>query len=189
MYRDNSVVKYLIIAYIAFFFMLVIGIYCVCIGLFPIELKIEHINGKSVAQIHRKSRLSPFKDIYVTVPDLKIATIATLKPSSSRDLPTYRVELESYDGKKTPLTPDYSSEYTENKEIQDKINEKIKSKTEFIYIKKQYGILLFGLMFCFTALLGMFVHLKQIKLLKKPKKVFYQSESKKYKNINDSIIK
>ena len=109
MYKRNREIRnpYLIFLFLLPFF--AVGFCFMCAGLFPIELKIEHINGNSTAQIHKKSMLPPFKDIYITVPDLKRATIATSRTSKGGT--TYRVELESYNGKKTPVTSFYSSGY------------------------------------------------------------------------------
>ena len=200
MYKRNREIEnpYLKFVLLSIFF--VIGFFFICDGIFPVELKTEHINGNSVAKIHKKAMFPPFKDIYITIPDLKGAIITTSR--SSKGGTTYRVELEAYSGYKTPVISYYSSGYTYKQRLQDKINNSIVHKTEFTYTSKQYGKLLFGFIFCFVPLLVMLSHIAKKKSnnntpqqmpprykTQYPAQSFPQKEEDKYKNINDSIIK
>ena len=177
---------------------ILIGLYFISIGIFPVEIKIEHFNNESVAKIHKKSGIPPFKDINITVSNLKQAIIGTSR--SSKGGTTYRVELESYNGIKTPVMAYYSSGYRAKQNLQDKINESIRKKIEFKYTIKQYGFVIFGSLFCFIPLIIIITLItqknEQNNTLKQTNQQTQfsqqevpQSEDEKYKKINDLIIK
>jgi len=133
---------FLLIVILAFFF---VGLYLFFSGLFPIKIEISHyFSDESIAKIHKKSTLPPFKDIEITVRNLKQAIIGKnidirhTKRGRSYEVYTYRVELESYDGTIVPVTNMYDSNYDSKQQLSFKINESIKEKTPFEYTITQH---------------------------------------------------
>lgn len=169
-------------------------------GIFPIEIELNPTGNDIKAQIHKKSLIPPFNDIYITVPNLRQAKLGASR--SSKGGTTYRVELVSYDGSITPVTKFYSSGYRSKEWLMAKINDHINTRTPFRYIIRQRFMFFFGSLFFAVPLLIMIVSIKQAKKQKNlPNQVQQhhqtrynnqytpQTEEDKYKEINDLIIK
>lgn len=188
---------------VLFVFVLVFA-YFVFLSFFPIDLEVNHTDTESFAHIHRKSMIPPFKDIDITVNNLKQAIITTSKGSKGKT--NYRVELESFNGERTSIVPYYSSGFFSKQKIQEQINSSIYSKTPFKIIIKQSSISFSGSIFFFIILIFIFSVIKYGNKQKnipptkqpqnKPTPQYPRSqqsksttEEEKYKNINDSIIK
>lgn len=178
--------------------------YFVFLSFFPINLEINHTDMESFAHIHRKSMIPPFKDIDITVNNLKRAIITSSKGAKGRT--NYRVELETFNGKRTPVMPYYSSSYFSKQKLQGQINNSISTKTPFKIIIKQSSMSFSGSIFFFVTLIFIFSVIKNSNIQKNipPAKQPQKSptpqyprsqqpkvttEEEKYKNINDSIIK
>lgn len=184
-------------------FFILIGLYFLLLGIFPINMEITPFSDRTEVQIHKRSAIPPFKNIDIVIPNVKQAVIGSSR--SSKGGTTYRVELESYDGKKTPVTSYYSSGYTSKEALQKAINNAINNKTEYNRIIRQFGFLVFGFIFTVIPsimLMGFITASKNTP--KENTQVEYQKETQnyqatdsvsthaekdKYKNINDSIIK
>lgn len=169
-----------------------IGLYFLLSGIFPIEIEIKH-NNTATAQIHRKSMIPPFKTLNISIPDVKQAVIGSTRGSKGGT--TYRVELESYNGHRVPLTEYYSSGYSSKEKLKNKINETIRNGTDFKYVIRQTFMMFFGLIFITIPSIMMFLFIKagdkQTNGLKTEQSRHTDniSEEDKYKKINDSIIK
>lgn len=181
-----------------------VAAYFAFLSFFPIDLEINHIDNESFAHIHRKSMIPPFKDINITANNLKQAIITTSK--GSKGSTNYRVELESFNGKRTPVMPYYSSVYYSKQKLQNQINHCISTKTPFKIIIKQSSMSPFGSIFFLATLIIIFTVIKNSNKQKnipptkqpqrtptpqypRPQSPKYTTEEEKYKNINDSIIK
>ena len=181
------------------FLFFIIGLYAFIIGVFPISVEINSTSSGSQAQIHRKSMIPPFKDINIMIPNLKQAVITTSR--SSKGGTTYRVELEDFKGYRYPITAFYSSGYKSKANLQDRINDSIRNRTEYKKTFRQPFFIFFGLFFIFVSLLVLKAKNKINKTTQQKTPVRVQtpyqthipqqteSEEEKYKNINDSIIK
>jgi len=135
---------------------ILIGLYLFVSGFFPIKIEISHLTSEPVATIHKKSIIPPFKDIEITVPNLRQAVMGTKLSRSSHSKNEiqinsrnyiYRVELESSDGTIVPVTNSYNSNYTSKQKLLFKINESIKEKTPLEYVITQYENILIGAVF------------------------------------------
>ena len=187
---------------------LFIGFYFILIGTFPIEVEINHSDNVSVAKIHRKSMIPPFKEINITVSNLRQAIITTSKDSKGRT--NYRVELEDFGGRRFPIIPYRSSGYYDKQILQAQINKCIITKTPFKQIIQQKFMTILGCSFFFVSLIIILLSLKQVinqkeipnsnQQQRKSKQQFYKmpntpgqpkpvNEEEKYKDINNSIIK
>jgi hypothetical protein len=151
---------FLLIVIVAFFF---VGLYLFFSGLFPIKIEISHyFSDESIAKIHKKSTLPPFKDIEITVRNLKQAIIGThidtrhTKRGRSYQVYTYRVELESSDGTIVPVTNMYDGNYASKQQLSFKINESIKEKTPFEYTISQSVQSVVGVCLIVVALIFFF---------------------------------
>ena len=181
------------------FLFFIIGLYAFIIGVFPISVEINSTSSGSQAQIHRKSMIPPFKDINIMIPNLKQAVITTSR--SSKGGTTYRVELEDFKGYRYPITAFYSSGYKSKANLQDRINDSIRNRTEYKKTFRQPFFIFFGLFFIFVSLLVLKAKNKINKTTQQKTPVRVQtpyqthipqqteSEEEKYKNINDSIIR
>ena len=196
-----------------------LGLYFCFIGSFPIEIKIFPMGKEMQAQIHKKSKVPPFKDIDITVYNLNQAILTSIRGYIRGDIPEYRTELEDSRGYRFSITSYYDgfTKY-ENKKLQKQINASIKNKTEFTKSIRQVFYMEFGIVCILLSLMFVIIN-KKIKNdtkqqsqsspsqyrrpketreeFKSPKafpKTYQQtqhpeSEEEKYKNINDSIIK
>ncbi|WP_413853582.1 hypothetical protein [Candidatus Ruminimicrobium bovinum] len=184
-----------IILYLSIF--ILIGFYCTLIGCLPVKIKINNVNDVATAQIHKKSVVPPFKDVNINISNLKLAVVTSSR--SSKGGTTYRVELETYNGQRYPVTFYYSSGYSSKAKLQDKINEAIRNKTDFDYTVRQVFMIIFGLIFMSIPSVIMFAFMKggsttsklnkNITATKNISGETNESEEEKYKKINDSIIK
>ncbi len=169
-----------------------IGLYFLLSGIFPIEIEIKH-NNTATAQIHRKSMIPPFKTLNISIPNVKQAVIGSMRGSKGGT--TYRVEFESYNGYRVPLTAYYSSGYSSKEKLKNKINEAMRNGTDFKYVTRQTFMMFFGLIFITIPSIMMFLFIKagdkQTNGLKTEQSRHTDniSEEDKYKKINDSIIK
>ena len=132
---------------------ILIGLYLFVSGFLPIKIEISHLTAEPVATIHKKSIIPPFRDIEITVPNLKQAVMSTKASSSSRSKNgirinsrnyVYRLELESSDGTIVPVTS-YDSNYNSKQKLLFKINESIKEKTPLEYVMTQYEKIFIGI--------------------------------------------
>ena len=187
--------------FISFFVLL--GLYLFLLGIFPINMEIIPLADRTEVQIHKKSLLIPFKDVNIVIPNVKQAVIGSSR--SSKGGTTYRVELESFDGTRTPITSYYSSGYTPKETLQKNINKAIQDRTEYKHVIRQTFLLIFGFIFTFIPSLMLIGFISQTKKTTEPSEqkqtqegpqryqTTYTSstntEEDKYKNINDSIIK
>jgi hypothetical protein len=188
---------------VLFVFILVFA-YFVFLSFFPIDFEVNHTDTESFAHIHRKSMIPPFKDIDITVNNLKQAIITTSKGSKGKT--NYRVELESFNGERTPVMPYYSSSYFSKRKLQDQINSSLSTKTPFKIIIKQSSMSFSGSIFFFATIILIFYVIKHGNKQKnipsakqpqrsptpqypRPQPPKSTTEEEKYKNINDSIIK
>lgn len=105
-------------------------------------MEIFYLTAEPVATIYKKSLIPPFKDIAITVPNLRRAIIATKRNSKGQS--SYRVELESFDGAIVPVTTSFDSSYVSKQHLLFKINASISSRTPFEYTITQYGNIFFG---------------------------------------------
>ena len=184
-----------IVLYLSIF--VFVGLYFTLMGCLPVEIKINNVNNVAAAQIHKKSIMPPFKDVNINVPNVKLAVLTTSRTSKGGT--TYRVELETYNGQRYPITFYYSSGYTSKTKLQDKINEAIKNKTDFNYTARESFMIIFGLIFMLIPSFMIFGFIKngnKISTIKKQSTTMQtisankiESEEEKYKNINDSIIR
>ncbi len=182
------------------FLFIVIGIFFMTLGMSPTYFE---INSSAQAHIHRKSMIPPFKDIDIFIPDVKQAIIGQTRTSKGGT--TYRVELEDYRGKRTPITLYYSSGYNSKELFQNNINSAINNRTEYRYVIKQHGFTAVGLL---CIIIQIFILLaskiqnnnsigqtkpKQVQRNSFPNQTYQQpevhSEKDKYDRINNSIIK
>ena len=178
---------------------IIIGLYFMFIGFFPVEIGINPSSNTIEAQIHRKSYIPPFKDVDITIPNIKQAIITSSR--SSKGGTTYRVELESYSGQRTPITTYYSSGYNSKELLRQAINKAIDDRTEYKHTISQLGFLIFGFLFTLIPSLILIASISQKnKSDEQPQKTVQtnqrqfeppttSTEKEKYKNINDSIIK
>ena len=168
-------------------------------GILPVKIKIKTIDNVTIAQIHRKSMLPPFKDININMPNVKLAVITSSR--TSKGSTTYRVELEAYNGQRFPVTYYYSSGYLSKANLQDKINDAIQRKSDFDYIVRQPFMAFFGFIFMLISSIIMFSAIKKgstTSTLKNSNSTTptqtaptnkIEPEEDKYKDINNSIIK
>ena len=193
-YNNKKPPKFFLLIFVA------IGIYFVILGIFPTYFE---INSSAEAQIHRKSMLPPFKNIDIVVSNVKQAIIGQSRTSKGGT--TYRVEIEDYNGKRTPITSYYSSGYNSKEFLKNNINRAIKDRTEYNHVIKQHGFKIVGLFFIIIPMLILFASkiqnnntieqskLKQDQRNSLPNQVHQQTESdseeNKYDDINNSIIK
>lgn len=168
-------------------FFILIGVYFMLMGSFPVEIKINSFNNTATAQIKKHSILPPFNKINIVIPNLKQALIGTSK--SSKGGTTYRVELETFNGDIFPVTAYYSSGYLSKEKLKNKINESIKTGINFEYILRQTFMIIFGLFFILIPLIIMFItFFKQDNDKQKTERQTID-EHEKYEKINDLIIK
>ena len=193
------------------FFM--IGFYFFIVGFLPISVEINPVETQVQGQIHRKSMIPPFKNIDISIPNLKQAVITTSR--SSKGGTTYRVELEDFKGYRYPVTSYYSSGYGSKVRLQDAINTSIRNRYQYKYRTQQNLFILFGFIFMFVPLLALITSKKTNtnsyqksrpnqdgrpidgpRQFQRPQDFsiphqtqYPESEEEKYKNINDSIIK
>lgn len=170
---------------------IVSGLWLMLIGLLPVTIEINPVNDTVTAQIHKISVLPPFNNIDLTVTDLKQAVLGSSRGAKGGT--TYRVELESFDGKRTPVTKYYSSGYSSKAKLQDAINNAIQNRINFSYVSRDFIMIICGLFFVLIPSIIMFVFIGQEKQKEKNISLEQQTkpitEEEKYKNINDSIIK
>ena len=186
-----------LILYISIF--ILVGFYFMLMGILPVKIKIKTIDNVTIAQIHRKSMLPPFKDININMPNVKLAVITSAR--TSKGSTTYRVELEAYNGQRFPVTYYYSSGYLSKANLQDKINDAIQRKSDFDYIVRQPFMAFFGFIFMLISSIIMFSAIKKgstTSTLKNSNSTTptqtaptnkIEPEEDKYKDINNSIIK
>lgn len=135
---------------IVWLILVLIGMHFVIIGKTPLELKIIHDYTGSTAQIHRASCIEPFKTVDINIPDLKCAVIEKSLIPLKRGRKLYKIELESFDGKRTSISPVFYSIdnlFLDCNELQDKINDSITNKTDFQYRSEQTLCFTFGVIF------------------------------------------
>ena len=182
---------------------ILIGLYLLMVGIFPINLKVTPLDNRTEIQIHKKSAIPPFKDIDIVIPNVKQAVIGSSR--SSKGGTTYRVELESYDGKRIPITSYYSSGYSSKEMLQQSINKAINNRSVYERVIRQFGLLIFG--FIFTVIPSIMLigfifspkntakqkiqsqHQKGMQHYQTTDTTSTNTEEDKYKNINNSIIK
>lgn len=186
-----------LILYISIF--ILVGFYFMLMGILPVKIKIKTIDNVTIAQIHRKSMLPPFKDININMPNVKLAVVTSSR--TSKGSTTYRVELEAYNGQRFPVTYYYSSGYLSKANLQDKINSAIQNKLDFDYIVRQPFMAFFGFIFMLISSIIMFSAIKKgstTSTLKNSNSTSttqtaptnkIEPEEDKYKDINNSIIK
>lgn len=186
-----------LILYISIF--ILVGFYFMLMGILPVKIKIKTIDNVTIAQIHRKSMLPPFKDININMPNVKLAVVTSSR--TSKGSTTYRVELEAYNGQRFPVTYYYSSGYLSKANLQDKINSAIQNKSDFDYIVRQPFMAFFGFIFMLISSIIMFSAIKKgstTSTLKNSNSTSttqtaptnkIEPEEDKYKDINNSIIK
>lgn len=186
-----------LILYISIF--ILVGFYFTLMGILPVKIKIKTIDNVTIAQLHRKSMLPPFKDVNINMPNVKLAVITSSR--TSKGSTTYRVELEAYNGQRFPVTYYYSSGYLSKAKLQDKINSAIQNKSDFDYIVRQPFMIFFGLLFMLIPSIIMFSVIKNgsaTSTLKDSNSTSttqtaptnkIEPEEDKYKDINNSIIK
>lgn len=197
--------------FLLLFFM--IGFYFFIVGCLPISVEINPVEKQVQGQIHRKSMIPPFKNIDISIPNLKQAVITTSR--SSKGGTTYRVELEDFEGYLYPITAYYSSGYGSKARLQDTINNSIRNRYQYKYRTQQTFFIIFGFVFMFVPML-VFIASKKTNTnsyqqsrpnqyrrpIDRPRQFqrpqdfsmphqtqYPESEEEKYKNINDSIIK
>ena len=167
------------------------GLWLMLTGLLPVTIEINPVNDTITAQIHKRSVIPPFNNIDLTVTNVKQAVLGFSR--SSKGGTTYRVELESFNGKRTPVTKYYSSGYSSKSKLQDAINQAIQTKTNFSCVNRDITMIFAGFFFMLIPSIIMFVFIGQEKQKTKNISPDNQtkiiSEEEKYKNINDSIIK
>ena len=139
--------------FISFFVLL--GLYLLLLGLFPINMEIIPLVNRTEVQIHKKSLLLPFKDVNIVIPNVKQAVIGSSR--SSKGGTTYRVELESFDGTIIPVTNSYTSGYKSKQQLLIKVNESIKERVPLEYILTQYTNIVVGFVFIAVAIFVFFV--------------------------------
>ena len=174
---------------------ILLGLYLLLMGLFPINIEINSSYNKTEVKIHKKSAVPPFKDIDIVIPNVKQAVIGSSR--SSKGGTTYRVEFETFDGKKIPITSYYSSGYVPKEKLQKSINKAIQDRTEYKHVIRQTFLLIFGLIFTLIPSLMLFGFISQTKKPMETSAQHYQTrdnvsshtEDEKYNDINDSIIK
>ena len=182
---------------------ILMGLYLLLLGLFPINMEITPFSDRTEVQIHKKSAIPPFKNLDIVIPNVKQAVIGSSR--SSKGGTTYRVELESYDGNRIPITSYYSSGYASKETLQKTINNAINNKTKYKSVIRQFSFLIFGFIFTMipSVMLMGFIsaskkttkqnaqaqHQKGTQFYQATDSVSTHTEDDKYKNINDSIIK
>lgn len=168
-------------------FFILIGVYFMLMGSFPVEIKINSFNNTATAQIKKHSILPPFNKINIVIPHLKQALIGTSKTSKGGT--TYRVELETFNGKRFPVTTYYSSGYLSKEKLKNRINEAIKTGFDFEYILRQTFMMFFGFFFILIPLIIMFITFFKQDNDKQKTEQQTIDEHEKYEKINDLIIK
>ena len=168
------------------------GLYSFLLGLSPVKVEINSTGTESQAQIHRKSMIPPFKTIDIMVSNVKQAIITSSR--SSKGAINYRIELEDFKGYRYPITAYYSSGYKSKANLQDRINDSIRNRTEYKNTFRQPFFIFFGLFFIFISVITFKVEKKINKKTSPYQNIPQQTqqpdfEEEKYKNINDSIIK
>lgn len=169
---------------------IVSGLWLMLTGFLPVTIEINPVNDTVTAQIHKMSVLPPFNTVDLTVPNLKQAVLGVSRGAKGGT--TYRVELEAFNGRRTPVTKYYSSGYSSKAKLQDAINNAIQNRTNFSYVSRDFIMIICGLFFVLIPSIIMFVFIGQEKQKEKNISLEQQepvSEEEKYKNINDSIIK
>ena len=172
-----------------------LGLYLLLTGLFPINIEINPSYDKTEVKIHKKSAVPPFKNIDIVIPNVKQAVIGSSR--SSKGGTTYRVEFETFDGKRIPVTSYYSSGYVPKEILQKTINKVIQDRTEYKHVVRQTFLLIFGFIFTLIPSVMLFVFIIQTKKPTEASAQHYQTrdtfssqrEDEKYNDINDSIIK
>ena len=191
-------------------FFFILGLYFLIVGAFPVKVEIIPTETEIRAHIHRKAMFPPLKNIDTTVHNLKQAIVIESKDSKGRTI--YEVALEDFQGRLFPIEALFSSGHRQNVMLQKKINNSIKNKTAITHSINQDSITAFGFVFILASIISFITDKNKNKNKsnkeqprtnepseKKPKEYqslqdFLQppkteSEDKKYKNINDSIIK
>ncbi len=178
---------------------ILLGLYLLLTGMFPINIEINPSPDKTEVKIHKKSAVPPFKNIDIVIPNVKQAVIGSSR--SSKGGTTYRVEFETFDGQRIPVTSYYSSGYVPKEALQKSINKAIQERSEYKRVIRQTFLLIFGFIFTLIPSLMLIGFISQAK---KPAEQSVQkqtqhyqtkdtfsshSEDEKYNDINDSIIK
>ena len=174
---------------------ILLGLYLLLTGIFPINIEINPSPDKTEVKIHKKSAVPPFKNIDIVIPNVKQAVIGSSR--SSKGGTTYRVEFETFDGKRIPVTSYYSSGYVPKEILQKTINKVIQDRTEYKHVVRQTFLLIFGFIFTLIPSVMLFVFIIQTKKPTEASAQHYQTrdtfssqrEDEKYNDINDSIIK
>ena len=174
---------------------ILLGLYLLLTGMFPINIEINPSPDKTEVKIHKKSAVPPFKNIDIVIPNVKQAVIGSSR--SSKGGTTYRVEFETFDGKRIPVTSYYSSGYVPKEILQKTINKVIQDRTEYKHVVRQTFLLIFGFIFTLIPSVMLFVFIIQTKKPTEASAQHYQTrdtfssqrEDEKYNDINDSIIK
>jgi len=174
---------------------ILLGLYLLLTGMFPINIEINPSPDKTEVKIHKKSAVPPFKNIDIVIPNVKQAVIGSSR--SSKGGTTYRVEFETFDGKRIPVTSYYSSGYVPKEMLQKTINKVIQDRTEYKHVVRQTFLLIFGFIFTLIPSVMLFVFIIQTKKPTEASAQHYQTrdtfssqrEDEKYNDINDSIIK
>ena len=174
---------------------ILLGLYLLLTGMFPINIEINPSPDKTEVKIHKKSAVPPFKNIDIVIPNVKQAVIGSSR--SSKGGTTYRVEFETFDGQRIPVTSYYSSGYVPKEMLQKTINKVIQDRTEYKHVVRQTFLLIFGFIFTLIPSVMLFVFIIQTKKPTEASAQHYQTrdtfssqrEDEKYNDINDSIIK
>lgn len=172
-------------------------------GFFPKTLEIVPTETEINAYLHTRSTFPPFENVDEFIPNIKQAIV--IKDTDSKGGTTYRVEIETYNRKKIPVTNDtWGRAFKE--ELQTQINDSIRNRTPFTRKFRATSYIIFGICVIIIALFSILPEFRTIKrnIEKKKNREFLKNptnsstknqtqltdtEPGKYKNINDSIIK
>ena len=125
--------------------LLILEIYLLLLGTFPIEIETKNINDEFIIQIHKKSDFPPFDNIDKTIKNV-IRAIFVISENDSKSATIY---IEAENGEKDKFA---KTDKTEAKEITDKINKAISSKTDFKYTTKREDFIFLGILYIFATI-------------------------------------
>ena len=183
-----------------------VGIFIFCRGALPRTIEIDPTGVEVTATLYVRSFFPPFNKEETFIPNIKQAVIT--KMTNRKSLPTYKVELESYNGYKYSITTDFFG-YILKRRLQNQINASIQSKTPFKKVFVDIYLSICGIIIILFAIFSILLNIIGIRRYKKwkrrrkkykEKKDFeislkgnqqqpLEPEQEKYNNINDSIIK
>ena len=172
-------------------------------GVLPRTIEIDPTGVEITAQLHKRSVFPPFKKEVVFVSNVKQAVIT--KATRRKRIPFFAVELETFNGEKTPITINFWG-FLLKQRLENQINNSIQNRTNFKKTFIDIYLLICGILLILISTLCILLGIDDIKRDKernrrrrekyKEKKALERSlkgniepEQKEYNNINDSIIR